>query len=63
LNDNISLKPGFTYKTTNYYTPGLGSEEQGYPANPMDFFASGYTYEEEMKAILNNSVNWGTCAS
>jgi iron complex outermembrane receptor protein len=56
LNDNISFKPGVSYKLSKYFSSGLGSEIPTYnPLDPMSFFNNGYTYVED-EGDLENSV-------
>lgn len=56
LNDNISLKPGVSYKSSRYFSSGLGSEVPTYdPTDPISFFENGYTYVED-EGYLKNSV-------
>ena len=56
VSDALTIKPGASFKTTNYNSMGLGSTTQRIsPTEPLSFFESGYEIVED-EGDLNNSV-------
>lgn len=53
LNENISFKPGVSYKMSKYFSSGLGSEIPKYGSDPIAFFENGYTYVEDEGNLEN----------